>query len=166
MALELHIPPCIHNPPHHFHPPPPDKPLRIQIQGPLESIQKLLPHTSWHPIKPFPQPPGLLLASLTHQKLYGKEGQEHAKGTPIGVTFDHLVPADDPDPEILAISIVEVDHGEGAFANKHLLFPVDPAEYTGKLVLAVPKCCQAKKGSQDRPRWNKSVAERDRKAQR
>ena len=67
MALELFILPassqCIH-------PPPPTRPLRIRIQGPLESIQKLLPKISWHNIVPFPQPGGLQLASLTHRALY------------------------------------------------------------------------------------------------
>jgi len=73
MALDLYINSCIRNPPHHHHPPPPDKPLRIRIQGPLEAIQKLWPDVSWHPIGPFPQPGGLKLASLTHQKLYGQD---------------------------------------------------------------------------------------------
>src|SRR5215469_13033458 len=79
-----------------------------------------------------------------------------------GVTFDHLVPADDPDPEVLALSIIEVDNDGGAFANKVLLFPIDPTEYTGKKVLALPRCCQVKKGTQDRGRVNSLVAERDR----
>jgi hypothetical protein len=54
-----------HEPPHQDHPPPPYKPLRIEIQGPLETIQKLLPGVAWHPLKPFPQPAGQTLASLT-----------------------------------------------------------------------------------------------------
>jgi hypothetical protein len=83
-----------------------------------------------------------------------------------GVTFDHLVPANDPNPEVLAISIIEVDNDEGAFANKVLLFQIDPTEYTGKKVLAVPRCCQVKKGTQDRQRWNDLVADRDREIQR
>jgi hypothetical protein len=74
MALELYIPPCVNRPPHHLHPPPLDKPLRIRIQGLLETIQKLLPNISWHPIGPFPQLGGLKLASLTHQNLYGETG--------------------------------------------------------------------------------------------
>lgn len=69
MALELYIHPCNHKPPL-CHPPPPDKPLRIHIQGPLESIQKLLPNVSWNPIGPFPQLGGQKLASLTYEKLY------------------------------------------------------------------------------------------------
>jgi hypothetical protein len=82
-----------------------------------------------------------------------------------GVTFDHLVPADDPNPEVLAISIFEVNNDGGAFANKNLLFRIDPAEYKKK-VLAVPRCCQVKKGTQDRQRCNTEVAERDREIQR
>lgn len=82
MALPLFIPPCIHNPRHYLHPPPPTKPLRIQIQVPLESIQKLLPQASWHKITPFPQPGGVELASLTHRVLFGGEGLENGNHTP------------------------------------------------------------------------------------
>ncbi|KAF2454538.1 hypothetical protein BDY21DRAFT_309051 [Lineolata rhizophorae] len=179
MALELYIQPCVHKPPL-CHSPPPDKPLRIHIQGPLESIQKLLPNVSWHPIGPFPQLGGLKLASLTHQILYGEHNCSSAVrdeypafviegGIPLldridyyGVTFDHLVPADDLNPEVLAINIIEVDNDGGAYANKFLLFPVNPTEYTGKKVLSVPRCHQKKKGTQDRGRINSLVAERDR----
>lgn len=34
-------------------------------------LEKLLPSVSWSPLQPFPQPGGMKLASLTHQKLYG-----------------------------------------------------------------------------------------------
>jgi hypothetical protein len=64
---------------------------------------------------------------------------------------------------VLAISIIEVDNDGGTFANKHLLFSVDPIEYTGKKVLAVPRCCQRKEGTQDQRRINGEVAERDSK---
>lgn len=83
MALELFIPPCIHHPRYHLHPPPPTRPLRIHIQGPLESIQKLLPKTSWHEIVDFPQPGGLELATLTHRALYGEEALKEADGVPV-----------------------------------------------------------------------------------
>ena len=76
MALELYIPPCVNNPPHSLHPPPPDKSLRIRIQGPLETIQKLLPKVSLVSDWAFPQLGGLKLASLTYQKLYGGKGDE------------------------------------------------------------------------------------------
>lgn len=78
-----------------------------------------------------------------------------------GVTFDHLVPADCSDPEVLQINIIEMDDDEGAYANEYLSFVVDPAEYTGRKVLAVPRCCQKRKGTQDRLRVNSSVTERD-----
>lgn len=81
-----------------------------------------------------------------------------------GVTFDHLVPADNPNPKVLQINIIEMDNDGGAYANEHLRFAVDPAEYTGKKVLAVPRCCQKRKGTQDCKRVNSSVAERDRDA--
>ncbi|KIV98281.1 uncharacterized protein PV09_09871 [Verruconis gallopava] len=185
MALELHIPSCVNRPPHRLHPPPPDQPLRIRIQGPLETIQKLLPNVSWHPIGSFPQLGGVKLASLTFQKLYGGDGGRVA---PVvrdeylawvlegrvpqdridyyGVTFDYLVSPDDPNPEVLAINIIEVDNDGGVYAdggkyaNKVLLRSINPIEYTGKKVLAVPRCCQHKKGSQDRQRINSEVMER------
>ncbi|KAI0473864.1 hypothetical protein GGR56DRAFT_649360 [Xylariaceae sp. FL0804] len=184
-GLELYISPCVNCPPHPFHPPSSDRPIRIRIQGPLETIEKLLPNESWYPLMPFPQPGGLELASLTHQRLYGQRGDavlavrdEYLAcvikaGIPqdyidyYGVTFDHLVPKDDPNPEVLVINIIEVDDGEGMyadggqFANELLLFPVNPTDYTGRRVLAVPRCCQKKKGTQDRRLINSQVAERD-----
>jgi hypothetical protein len=78
-----------------------------------------------------------------------------------GVTFDHLVPANDPNPEVLAISIIEVDNDGGTFVNHHILFSVDSTEYTGKKLLAVPRCCQFKNGTLGRKRINSNVAERN-----
>jgi hypothetical protein len=80
MALKLFIPPCIHDPPHQDHTPHPQKPLRIEIQGPLETIQKLLPNASWHPLKPVPQPAGHALTGLTHQALYREDYVCSCKG--------------------------------------------------------------------------------------
>ncbi|KAF2176015.1 hypothetical protein K469DRAFT_723386 [Zopfia rhizophila CBS 207.26] len=142
----------------HTPPPRPGRELRVHIQGPLESIQKLLPNASWCPIGPFPQQGGLKLASLTHQKLYRVNYAPKSNIDYYGVTFDHLVPANDPNPEVLAINIIEVDNDGGAYANEFLSFPVD---VTGKKVLAVPRCGQKKKGTQDRGRINSLVAERD-----
>ncbi|RYP57951.1 hypothetical protein DL769_009186 [Monosporascus sp. CRB-8-3] len=185
MALELHIPPCVSTPAHPLHPAPPEQPLRIHIEGPLVSIQKLLPGITWHTdVTPlvFPQPAGLELARLTYQKIYRRDVRPEIAGDMVvrdeylgwvmgviplrhidyyGVTFDHLVPAHDSDPEVLQINIIEMDDDGGAYANEHLPFAVDPAEYTGKKVLAVPRCCQKRKGTQDRARVNSSVAERD-----
>ncbi|PMD52186.1 uncharacterized protein K444DRAFT_709185 [Hyaloscypha bicolor E] len=142
MALELYIPPCISSSAHPLYPLPPEQPLRIQIEGPLVSIQKLLPEILWHTNAVslvFLQPAGPGLAGLAYQKIYGRN-----------VTFDHL------------INIIEIDNDGGVYANEYLPFPVDPVEYIGKKVLAVPRCYQKRKGIQDCERVNGSVAERDR----
>lgn len=78
-----------------------------------------------------------------------------------GVTFDHLVPADDNDPEVLQINIIEIEDNNGVYANTWLLFTVDPVDFIGKKVLAVPRCCQKRKGTQDRWRVNALVDQRD-----
>lgn len=78
-----------------------------------------------------------------------------------GVTFDHLVPADDPDPEVFQINIIEMDGDEGEYANKYLPFRVDWREFTGKRILAVPRCCQLRKGTTDRLRINDGVKRRE-----
>lgn len=76
MALELHIPPCIHDPVHPNHLPPEEKPLRINIEGPFVSIQKLVPEAQSHIIPgqhSFPQPAGPILARLAFEKIYGRQ---------------------------------------------------------------------------------------------
>jgi hypothetical protein len=76
MALPLYIPQCIHTPTGQYHLPPPDRPLRIQIERPLVGYQRLLPHIPWHLDlldRTFPQPAGLELARLTYQKVYGQD---------------------------------------------------------------------------------------------
>ena len=76
MALPLYIPPCIHTPPGQYHFPPPDQPLRIQSEGPLIAMQRLLPHIPWHLDvldRTFPQPAGPELARLTYGRIYGRE---------------------------------------------------------------------------------------------
>ncbi|KAK1948817.1 hypothetical protein LY78DRAFT_595120 [Colletotrichum sublineola] len=181
MALELYIPPCILDPPYDLHPPPPERPLRIQIEGPLVSIEKLFPAVQWKiPLSntsEYFQPAGPMLAALTYKHLYGREADDradasgdlvirdeylgwirHERGIDYyGVTFDHLVPADDADPEVLQINIIETEEDDRAYANKYLLFPVDAKDYTGKKVLAVLRCCQKRKGTQDRGKVNDLV---------
>ena len=74
MAFELHIPYCVDNPPHPFHPPPPTRPVRINIEGSTVAIERLLPGTTWSTdvrSMVHPQPAGLPLAQLTYQALYG-----------------------------------------------------------------------------------------------
>jgi hypothetical protein len=67
---------------------------------------------------------------------------------------------------VLAISIIEVDNDRGAFAKSVLRFQIDSTEYTGKKILAVPRCCQYKFGTQDRERINSEVMEREQRAAR
>ena len=74
-----------------------------------------------------------------------------------GVTFDHLVPADDTNPQVLQINIFEIEDDEGIYANKYSRFEIDPADYTGKKVLALPRCCQRRNGTTDRRRVNDGV---------
>jgi hypothetical protein len=78
-----------------------------------------------------------------------------------GITFDHLVPTDDTDPEVLQINIIEIEDDGGLYANKNSRFEIDPAYYTGKKVLALPRCCQKRKGTTDRRRVNDGVNARD-----
>ncbi|KAK2061817.1 hypothetical protein LY76DRAFT_480589, partial [Colletotrichum caudatum] len=70
-----------------------------------------------------------------------------------GVTFDYLVP---PSTmlirKVLQINIIEMDGNHGDYANKHLAFSVDASQHAGKRVSAVPRCCQRRKGTQDRQR--------------
>ncbi|OTB01979.1 hypothetical protein M426DRAFT_265280 [Hypoxylon sp. CI-4A] len=189
MALELHIPRCIHSTPHFLHPPPLEKPLRIQIEGPSISMERLFPGIEWrtNPLSlKFPQLAGPELARITYQKLYGRKVRPEVVGDMVylpiqyalasiclatnlhvrridyyGVTFDHLVPTDDLDPDVLQINIIEIEDDGGVYANEYMPFAVDPAEYIGKRILAVPRCCQKRKGTQDRARVNSSVIERD-----
>ena len=74
-----------------------------------------------------------------------------------GITFDHLVPTDDTDPEVLQINIIEIEDDGGIYANDNSRFEIDPVDYTGKKVLAVPRCCQKRKGTTDRRRVNDGV---------
>lgn len=68
---------------------------------------------------------------------------------------------------MLQINIIELEANDGpftngvAYVNEYLLFAVDPADYIGKKVPFVPRCCQRRKGTQDRARVNGSVAERN-----
>jgi len=77
-----------------------------------------------------------------------------------GVTFDHLVPADDTDPEVLQINIVEIEDDAGMYAIKYNQFKINPADYVGKQVLGAPRCCSTRKGTTDRKRVNGAVNER------
>ncbi|KAJ5230433.1 hypothetical protein N7489_011141 [Penicillium chrysogenum] len=184
MALPLYIPHCIHAPAGRYHFPPSDQPLRIQIEGPLIAIQRLLPHIHWRlefGNRTFPQPAGPELARLTYQTIYGRDVCPEVPGDLVvqdeylgwmpekrpeelidyyGVTFDHLVLAEDINPEVLQINIIDIEDDNGVYANTWLSFAVDPTEFIGKKVPAVPRCCQKRKGTQDRWRVNALVDQR------
>ncbi|TQS32859.1 hypothetical protein Golomagni_06813 [Golovinomyces magnicellulatus] len=187
MALPLHIPPCNQTPRHFNHPPEYQKPLRICIDGPLSAVQKLAPETEWNLNvlhQEVLQPAASILAKITFEKVYGRPpNNDEIPGDLIirkeylrwvmdgsrplneidyyGVTFDHFVPPDDQDPEVLQINITELDYDGGAYAESALPFKVGPAEYTGKKVLAVHRCCQRRKGTTDRFRVNSDVVDKE-----
>lgn len=78
-----------------------------------------------------------------------------------GITFDHNIPPNDSNPETLQINILETEHDDGAYANSGLQFHIDAAAYTArKHILAVPRCCQKRKGTTDRKRINEGVQTR------
>ncbi|KAK1526749.1 hypothetical protein CPAR01_13277, partial [Colletotrichum paranaense] len=162
-----------------------ERPLRISIEGPRQSIRKLIPSAVCDTRNfdgKFPQEAGPALAALTFRHVYGVSVRSHVPGDMVvrdeyigwntwdeitsdsdyyGVTLDHLVPMDDADPEVLQINIIEVESDQGKTANEYVSFPVDALEYTGKRVLAVPRCCQKRKGTTDRARVNNGVLHRD-----
>ena len=77
-----------------------------------------------------------------------------------GVTFDHLVPVDDTNLEVLQISIVEIEDDAGVYAIQHNKFVIDPADYIRKQVSGAPRCCSTRKGTSDRKRIDDAVNER------
>ncbi|KAL2208172.1 hypothetical protein CC79DRAFT_813286 [Sarocladium strictum] len=175
MALPLCIPPCIRDPVHVHHPPPLGKPLRIHIEGPLASIKRLVPDVEWHVDvirTDIWQPAAEALARVTFKNIYKRDPQpdidedlkvrdemlgwiHHQSAIDTyGVTFDHLVPPGENWPEFLQINIIDMDEDEGEYANEVLPFEVDSDDFVGKKVLAVPRCCQKRKGSTDRARIN------------
>lgn len=64
-----------------------------------------------------------------------------------GVTFNYFLPANDANPEMLHINIIELEAKYGLYANglnyadETLLFKVKLLCDLGEKVLAVPRCC-------------------------
>ncbi|KAF2453020.1 hypothetical protein BDY21DRAFT_417405 [Lineolata rhizophorae] len=156
MALKLHIPPCIDTPPHPNHPPSPGCLLRIHIQGPRG--------------KPFPQPAVPELAELAFRAIHGRPidtnlgvSHDNREFDYYGVTFRHRIPENETDFEVLAVNIIEIEEDSREFASgieyarKYLRVQVDAEEYFGTKVLAVPRCCQKKRGTTDRARINSDI---------
>lgn len=83
MALELHIPACKSFPAQPYHLPQLEQPLRIQIEGPLVSVEKLLPGTEWQlkwPRQPYLQPTGVELAKIVYRVIYGQDVRSDVVG--------------------------------------------------------------------------------------
>ncbi|CAG8261339.1 unnamed protein product [Penicillium nalgiovense] len=142
MALPLYIPLCIHTSTGRYHLPPSDQPLRIQIEDPLIAIRRFLPHISWRLDfldRTFPHLAGPELARLTYQTIYGRD-------------VSPKVLADDINPEVLQTNIIEIgnENENDVYANIWLSFVVEPTEFIGKKVPAVPRCCHKREGTQDR----------------
>jgi hypothetical protein len=58
------------------------------------------------------------------------------------------------------MNIIEIEDDNGVYANTWLLFAVDSADFIGKRVLAVLRCCRKRKGTQDCWRVNTHVDKR------
>ncbi|EGX91785.1 hypothetical protein CCM_05942 [Cordyceps militaris CM01] len=144
---------------------------------PTLSIERLLPDSRWdtNPTRlAFRQK----LAALTYWALYPDKAtvptlvvRDEYLGWVVeeplcridyyGVTFDYLVPTEDTDPEVLQINILETENDGGEYANHWLDFEVNAVAYKNLSVLAVPRCCQKRKGTQDRHKVNEGVLERE-----
>jgi hypothetical protein len=60
-----------------------------------------------------------------------------------GITFDHLMPTDDPSPSVLQINIVEIEDDAGLYARIRMAaLRSILRSYRGMKVLALPRCCQ------------------------
>jgi len=74
-----------------------------------------------------------------------------------GITFDHLVPECDNDPETLMMNVCDPSDPQAA-----TYFKLDLSRYnTGpeSFVLLVPRCCQLRQGTTDRKGINDQVRE-------
>lgn len=58
---------------------------------------------------------------------------------------------------IFPVQYFEIEDDGGIYTNKSRCFEIDPAVYTGKKVLALPRCCRKRKGTKDRRRVNDAV---------
>ncbi|KAK1975434.1 hypothetical protein LZ30DRAFT_808466 [Colletotrichum cereale] len=167
MAFELYIPPCIADPQCDLHPPPFERPLRTQTDGPLVSIEEVPRGIQWNlplvdPTEYF-QPAGAKLAALTYKHLCGRDPEDGADVSGDLVLWDkYLNLIKHESRELLQVNILEIDDDNGEYANNALPFRIDAKDCTGKKVLAVPRCCQKRKGIQDCARVHDHVLERER----
>lgn len=62
---------------------------------------------------------------------------------------------------MLMINIIEMEEDGGEYTRQSLPFAPNPDEYMGKKVLAVPRCCQNRKGRRTAAGLTPGVAKRD-----
>ncbi|PVH68525.1 hypothetical protein DL98DRAFT_441023, partial [Cadophora sp. DSE1049] len=125
-ALRTSIAPYHQKSHRRLHLPSPDQPLRIQVEGPPIALQKLLPKISWHTADHSP------IFTLPGAGLYTDTSLNSSVIDYYGSTFNHVVPIDHTDPEVLQINIFEIEDDGGIYANKSSCFEIDPAVYTRK----------------------------------
>jgi hypothetical protein len=79
------------------------------------------------------------------------------------VTFDHLVPPHDGDPDTLQISIAETEYDQAGYLKDVYRGQADPGYYAPyrKRVGAIHQCCSIREGTADRWRINASVQIRE-----
>ncbi|KND88830.1 hypothetical protein TOPH_06519 [Tolypocladium ophioglossoides CBS 100239] len=170
MPANLVIPPCEQNPTHPNHFPRHDKPLRVQILGLNETINQLFNDGTKMPSQERPitsavdfDEAGIRLAKMAFKLLYGRDVNSkdqsdfvpryHVDG--YGITFDHLIPDADDDPETLMMNVCDPFEPEAS-----IYFKLDLERYKTGLessVLLVLRCCQLRKGSTDRKGINDQV---------
>lgn len=78
-------------------------------------------------------------------------------------TFDHLVPPDDDEPEVIIIFICETEYDNASYAQARYPGVVDPLDYVPhqKRVFAFPQCCLHSCGANAGASINQEVRDRE-----
>ncbi|KAI9782833.1 MAG: hypothetical protein M1839_004584 [Geoglossum umbratile] len=162
MPPTLRIPPCGETPAHSHHPPSLDKPLRIAVGAPVPIARKLFPDAEiTHDYdEPFSaQEVGDRLAKLAFFRLYGRDPDPSQVGDYVVRTagflqpqvvesedqvyldtfFDHLVPPEESNPEVLQLRIVDPRDPSSIDKLSKIAISEDVFE---NCFVALPLCCQ------------------------
>ncbi|KIM93554.1 hypothetical protein OIDMADRAFT_35657 [Oidiodendron maius Zn] len=161
--------------------PPPEVPFGIRIRGLLETMQKLWPNVYLASIR------RVELASLTSQIGNSIGGRDCSGGAGPGCwtggttgegprLLSYINYYGSPlstlswpmtrNPEVLAITIIEVDDDGGVYAdeekyvNEVISLSTKPIAYTRKTVFCMPKCRRHQEGTRDPRRMDNEIAER------
>ncbi|KAI9785605.1 MAG: hypothetical protein M1816_000351 [Peltula sp. TS41687] len=180
-----------------IHPPlDPARPIRIAVQGDLSRVEKLFSRQSMANVGSVPNSVCASAGARTSTcsvAFYGKRicalrnrvlqamtlhmTAWSATSDQYGVTFDHRVADDDPDPEVVQFNLfdptelsspVVTRNGRTITAPDGRLIPTErdllqvslnEEEYQN-CIAAVPRCCQIRRGTTDRARVNSLVKQR------